>query len=136
MDIYDRIGKKLDSILYNNDNDYSSNIRILVNNVGMGYSVPEYFINSEDSEDYNDDFIQKMININIVAITRMTSLVLKRMIKNNKNSESDSDHNGSPYNPSRIVINISSGMGCTEFPMVCLYSSCKYFQYLTILNIS
>ncbi|XP_072527803.1 very-long-chain 3-oxoacyl-CoA reductase-B [Salminus brasiliensis] len=82
-------------------------IGILVNNVGVSYSYPEFFLNIPDL----DNFISSMINININSVCQMTRLVLPRMVERSKG----------------VILNISSASGMYPVPLLTLYSSSKAF---------
>jgi 17beta-estradiol 17-dehydrogenase / very-long-chain 3-oxoacyl-CoA reductase len=55
-------------------------IGILINNVGMTYSSPEYFHIVTAST----DFIHKMVNLNVIAATIMTRAILPGMLEKEK----------------------------------------------------
>ncbi|NWZ35937.1 DHB12 reductase, partial [Brachypodius atriceps] len=82
-------------------------IGILVNNVGMSYAYPEYFIAIPELE----KVIDKLVNINIMSVCKMTQLVLPGMLERSKG----------------IILNISSASGTFPTPLLTLYSATKAF---------
>ncbi|GAA6104523.1 very-long-chain 3-oxoacyl-CoA reductase-B [Tachysurus ichikawai] len=82
-------------------------IGILVNNVGVSYSYPEFFLNVPNL----DKFINNMININMTSVCQMTRLVLPRMVDRSKG----------------VILNVASASGMYPVPLLTLYSSSKAF---------
>ncbi|KAG1933245.1 very-long-chain 3-oxoacyl-CoA reductase-A [Pimephales promelas] len=96
-DIYPKIEKGLAGL----------EIGILVNNVGISYTYPEFFLHIPDLE----NFITTMINVNITSVCQMTRLVLPRMEARAKG----------------VILNISSASGMFPLPLLTIYSSTKAF---------
>uniref|UniRef100_A0A3P8XB47 3-ketoacyl-CoA reductase n=1 Tax=Esox lucius TaxID=8010 RepID=A0A3P8XB47_ESOLU len=79
-------------------------IGVLVNNVGISYPYPEYFLHIPDL----DNFITNMINVNITSVCQVRVL--------------------SPQEQSKgVVLNISSASGMYPVPLLTVYSSSKAF---------
>ncbi|KAJ3595852.1 hypothetical protein NHX12_002265 [Muraenolepis orangiensis] len=96
-DIYARIEAELAGL----------EIGVLVNNVGVSYSCPEYFLQIPDLE----NFITYMINVNITSMCQMTRLVLPRMAERSKG----------------VILNISSASAMYPVPLLTVYSASKVF---------
>ncbi|XP_068170105.1 very-long-chain 3-oxoacyl-CoA reductase-A [Antennarius striatus] len=82
-------------------------IGVLVNNVGVSYPYPEYYLHIPDLE----NFITNMINVNMTSVCQMTRLVLPRMVARSKGA----------------ILNISSASGMYPVPLLTVYSSTKAF---------
>nr|WLO36071.1 17 beta-hydroxysteroid dehydrogenase 12 [Sinonovacula constricta] len=100
--IYDGIRRDLNGL----------EIGVLVNNVGLSYAFPEYFLDIPDREKLFAD----LLHVNCSSVTMMSSIVMPGMAERRKG----------------VVINISSASGLSPTPLLSVYSACKaYVTYLT-----
>lgn len=97
MDIYPKVEAGLAGL----------EVGVLVNNVGVSYSYPEYYLHIPDL----DNFITNMINVNMTSVCQMTRLVLPRMVERSKG----------------VILNISSASGMYPVPLLTVYSATKAF---------
>ncbi|KFP69766.1 PREDICTED: inactive hydroxysteroid dehydrogenase-like protein 1 [Acanthisitta chloris] len=85
-------------------------IGILVNNVGMFYTYPDYFTN------LSEDTLWDIIHVNIASANMMTHIVLPGMVKKKKGA----------------IVNISSAACCQPTPMMTIYGASKtYLDYFS-----
>lgn len=85
-------------------------IDVLVNNVGISYPHPEYYTNMEW------EMVERLVNVNITSLTKMTHLVLKKM---------EDQRRG-------IIINLSSLSAIAPMPLLAVYSASKaYVDYFS-----
>jgi|ERR1719322_273136 len=97
QDIYDNIKKSL----------YGLDISILINNVGVSYEHPEFFLELDDRA----NVISKMISINVLSAVKMTEIILPEFVEKGKG----------------VILNISSASACVPTPLLTLYSATKKF---------
>ncbi|KAM4845793.1 very-long-chain 3-oxoacyl-CoA reductase [Thomomys bottae] len=96
-DIYDKIKAGLADL----------EVGVLVNNVGVSYEYPEYFLDIPDL----DNTIKKLINTNVLSVCKVTQLVLPGMVERSKG----------------VILNISSASGMLPVPLLTVYSATKAF---------
>lgn len=93
--VFDRIKKEISDL----------NIAVLVNNVGISSSYPDYFGNESEKG------VMNLINVNIHSVTMMTHMVLPGMLLKKKGA----------------IINVASGSALTPTPLLASYSASKVF---------
>lgn len=96
-EIYEKIGKQLQGL----------EIGVLVNNVGMSYANPEYFLALPEADKLMDD----LMACNIKSVLGMTRIVLPQMVERQRG----------------VLINISSMAAKIPNPLLCVYSATKAF---------
>ncbi|XP_071100112.1 very-long-chain 3-oxoacyl-CoA reductase-like [Haliotis cracherodii] len=97
-DIYSRIERELQGL----------EIGTLVNNVGMAYELPEYFLDIPNVE----KMVKDMLNCNMLSMVMMSSIVAPGMAERRRG----------------YVINIASSAGERPLPLLALYSATKVFM--------
>ncbi|KAJ8711049.1 hypothetical protein PYW07_008291 [Mythimna separata] len=96
-EIYDTIEKEIAGL----------EIGTLVNNVGVSYSYPEYFLDIPQV----DKLTTTLIKANVVSVTRMTRLVLPGMVQRKKG----------------VLINMGSASSMIPSPLLTVYAATKAY---------
>jgi 17beta-estradiol 17-dehydrogenase / very-long-chain 3-oxoacyl-CoA reductase len=80
-------------------------IGTLINNVGMAYPYPEYFLDMPNG----DKLCQDMISCNIMSVTMMMRVVMPQMVERRRG----------------VVVNMASIAAVAPTPLMCLYGASK-----------
>lgn len=104
LQIYDTISKGIQGL----------EIGVLVNNIGISYSHPEYFLEAVKQD---EAFLTDIVSCNINSVTYMTKLILPSMVQRGKG----------------LIINISSMAAVIPNPLLSVYSATKV-KYLDFLK--
>lgn len=97
-EIYEKIQTNLEGI----------DIGVLINNVGISYHHPEYFLTYTDE---NKTFIRDIVAANIYSVTFMTKMILPRLLAKKQG----------------VIVNVSSLAAVIPNPLLSVYSGTKAF---------
>jgi len=97
--VYEKISEGIKAV--------DGSIGLLVNNVGMGYDHPEYFLDIEDCETVT----KNMVSLNVSSVLNVTRAVMPAMVARKKGA----------------VMNISSASSLQSTPLLSVYSATKSF---------
>lgn len=103
-EIYEKITKAITGL----------EIGVLVNNVGMGYPYPQYFLEISNPE----EFTENIIRCNIKSVTNMTRIILPQMVERKKG----------------VIVNLSSMAAQVPNPLLTVYSSTKVMHSLAFMG--
>jgi 17beta-estradiol 17-dehydrogenase / very-long-chain 3-oxoacyl-CoA reductase len=84
---------------------YGLEIGVLINNVGMTYPHPEYFLELPD----RGKIYSNIIKCNICSVTSMTQIILPQMVERKKG----------------VVVNVSSATAIIPSPLLTVYGASK-----------
>lgn len=96
-DIYSTIDKQLTGL----------EIGVLINNVGMSYPYPQYFLDLKDK----DEIYSNLINCNIYSVTNMCKIVMPGMVERRRG----------------VVVNVSSTSAIIPSPLLTVYAATKAY---------
>lgn len=82
-------------------------IGVLINNVGISYPYPEYFLDVKNA----DEIFKNIITCNIVSVTNMCKIVLPGMVERRRG----------------VIVNISSTSSKIPSPLLTVYASSKAY---------
>ncbi|VDL18644.1 unnamed protein product [Hymenolepis diminuta] len=99
---------------FNSEIDSLSSISCLVNNVGIAYKYPDAFATADH---LNQDFLEKIITINVTTMTKLTRMVLPKMITDPLPVKG----------AKRFIINMSSISGVITIPYFSVYGATKAY---------
>lgn len=100
-DVYDKIKAEVAKL--------PGKIDVLINNVGVSYTTPEYFGSLGVTN--SPDFVDRLININVVSATKMIQIVLPHM---------EAQKRG-------LIISVSSLSAAYPTPLLSVYGASKIF---------
>lgn len=96
QDIYTKIQQNIQGL----------EIGVLVNNVGISYAHPEFFV---ECSQQNPKFLRDIISANVHSVIQMTAIILPQMVERKKG----------------VVINIASAASILPSPLLTVYSATK-----------
>lgn len=99
--IYETIRRELEGL----------EIGTLINNVGMAYPYPEYFLDMayRPPGGNGDKLCMDMINCNLVSVTMMIRIIMPQMVERKKG----------------VVVNLGSIAAIAPTPLMCMYGASK-----------
>lgn len=99
---------KVEEIYHNIDKHlHSLDIGVLINNVGMSYPHPDYFLDLKNKDEIYDNIIK----CNIISVTNMCKIVLPGMVERKRG----------------VIVNISSTAAQIPSPLLSVYAASKSF---------
>jgi 17beta-estradiol 17-dehydrogenase / very-long-chain 3-oxoacyl-CoA reductase len=97
--VYDKISQGIQGL--------EGSIGVLVNNVGMSYNHPEFYLQIDDLEKFNKD----IVSMNVCSVLNATRAVMPQMVERKRGA----------------VLNISSSSSLHSCPLLTVYAATKAF---------